>query len=196
MSNINAPSGFTPVKNAVGGTPRPNNGGDYAIAGGLASNIFTGSLVKPTGTGMNIDVVAAGANPSIGTFAGCNFVDSNGNTNFRPMWTSGQAILGGTVVEATVYDDPDLLFDGMVSGVNGLAATNIGNTANVLIGVGNALTGRSADEVDGSTLSAVSTAQQLQIVSLRNQPGNSYGEYARALLQIFLHYKRALVTPY
>ena len=196
MNNVNAPSGFTPVKNAVGGTPRPNNGGDYAIAGGLASNIFRGSLVKPTGTGANIDVVAAGNNPSIGTFHGCNYVDANGNTMFRPYWGSGQTVLAGTTVEATVFDDPDLLFDAQVSGAAGLANTNIGNTANVLIGTGNTLTGQSGDQIDQSTFSNSSTTQQLQVVSLRNMVTNAYGQYARALAQIFLHYKRAAVTPY
>ena len=196
MSNLNSPSGFTPVKNSVGGTPRPNNGSDYAIAGGLASNIYRGSLVKPTGTGGNIDVVAAGANPSIGVFAGCSYVDANGNTMFRPYWGSGQTIAANSVVEATVWDDPDTLFDAQVSGVGGLASTNIGNTANVLIGTGSSVTGTSGDQVDGSTLSSSATNQQLQVMSLRNQPGNGYGEYARALVQIFLHYKRAAVTSY
>src|SRR5487761_2277400 len=99
MSNVNAPSGFAPVKHANGGIVRPNNGSDYAIAGGLASNIYRGSLVKPTGAGNNIDVVAAGANPSIGAFGGCSYVDANGNTMFRPYWGSGQTILPGTLVE-------------------------------------------------------------------------------------------------
>src|SRR5882762_139449 len=155
--NINAPSGLTAVKHAAGGTPvRVNGSADYAIAGGLASNIYRGSLVKPTGTGTNIDVIAAGANPSIGSFHGVNYVDANGDTQFRPRWTSGQTVQTGSVPEATVFDDPDLLFDAQVSGAAGLVAANIGNTGNVLIGTGSALTGQSADQVDQSTLSGSS----------------------------------------
>lgn len=191
--NINQPSGFTAIKHATSATPvRVNTGADYALASGLASNIFRGSLVKPTGTGTNIDVVAEGANPSIGSFKGCNYVLANGDTEFRPYWASGTVTQTGSVVEASVFDDPQLLFDAQVSGAAGLVATNIGNTANALIGIGNALTGQSADMVDQATLSASATNQQLQIQSLRQQSGNVYGQYARALVSIFLHYKNAV----
>lgn len=196
-ANLNAPSGFTPVKHARGGLPnRLNLSADYAIAGALASNIYRGSLVKPTGTGTNIDVVAAGANPSIGVFKGVSFIDANGDTQFRPRWLSGQTIQTGSVTEASVFDDPDLLFDGQVSGAAGMVAANVGNTANVLIGTGNALTGQSGDQVDQATLSASSTTQQLQLRSLRQIQGNNYGQYARAVLSIFLHYYVGIVTPY
>jgi hypothetical protein len=192
-ANLNSPSGFTAVKHATGGTPvRVNSGADYAIAGGLASNIYRGSLVKPTGTGTNIDVVAAGANPSIGAFHGVGYVDTNGDTQFRPRWLSGQTVQTGSVPEATVFDDPELLFAAQVSGAAGLVATNIGNTANVLIGTGSALTGQSADMVDQSTFSASAVNQQLQVQSLRVLTNNNYGQYADALVTIFLHYKRAL----
>jgi hypothetical protein len=192
-ANINNPSGFTPVKHMAGGTPnRTNTSGDYSIAGALASNIYRGSLVKPTGTGNNIDVVAAGANPSLGSFKGCNYVDAGGSVQFRPYWGSGQTTVTGSTVEALVWDDPELLFDAQVSGTAGLANTNIGNTANVVIGTGSTLTGNSADMVDQSTLSNSSTTQQLQIQSLRQLTNNNYGQYARALVTIFLHYKGAV----
>lgn len=188
--NVNAPSGLTPVKHSTGGVPsRVSQSADYSIAGALASNIFRGSLVKPTGTGNNIDVVAAGANPSIGTFHGVNYVDATGNTQFRPLWTSGQTLQTGSVAEASVFDDPELLFDAQVSGAAGLAIGDIGKTANILIGTGNQLTGQSADLVDQSTLSNSSTTQQLQVQALRALTNNNYGQFARALVTIFLHYK-------
>ena len=197
MANTNNPSGFTACKQVTGGSPvRVNTFATYAIAGGLASNLYRGSLVKPTGTGTNIDVVAAGANPSIGAFHGCNYVDAGGNTQFRPYWGSGQTIQTGSVVEAYVFDDPDLLFDAQVSGAAGLVATNVGNTANILVGTGSTLTGQSADMVDQSTFSAVSTTQQVQIASLRTLTKNAYGQYARALVSIFLHYRNAASTPF
>lgn len=191
--NFNGPSGLTPVKHSQGGVPsRVSSSADYNIAGALASNIFRGSLVKPTGTGNNIDVVAAGANPSIGTFHGVSYVDATGNTQFRPLWTSGQTLQTGSVAEASVFDDPDLLFDAQVSGAAGLANTNIGNTANIVIGTGNQLTGQSADQVDQTTLSASATNQQLQVQALRALTNNNYGQFARALVTIFLHYKGAV----
>jgi hypothetical protein len=191
--NINAPSGFTAVKHANSATPvRVNNSADYAIAGALASNIYRGSLVKPTGTGTNIDVVAAGANPSIGSFHGVNYVDANGDTQFRPRWLSGQTVQTGSVPEATVFDDPQLLFDCQVSSATGLASTNIGNTTNIVVGTGSSLTGQSADMADGTLFSSSATNQQLQVQSLRLLTNNNYGQYARALVTIFLHYKNAV----
>jgi hypothetical protein len=196
-ANVNNPSGFTPIKHSAGGTPnRTNTSADYSIAGGLASNIYRGSLVKPTGTGANIDVVAEGANPSIGVFKGVNYIDAGGSVQFRPYWGSGQTVQAGSTPEALVFDDPDLLFDGQVSGTAGLVNTNIGNTANVLIGTGSPLTGQSGDMVDQSTFSSSSTTQQLQVTALRALPNNNYGQYARAVLSIFLHYKNAVTTPY
>jgi hypothetical protein len=189
MANISNPSGFHPVKHGLGGTPnRTNTSGDYSIAGGLASNIYRGSMVAPTGTGNNINVVAAGANAMIGSFQGVSYVDAGGNTQFRPYWGSGQTILANSTPEAYVWDDPALLFDAQVSGTAGLVAGNIGNTANILVGTGSALTGTSADQVDQSTLSASATNQQLMVRSLRLLTNNAYGQYARALVSIFLHY--------
>lgn len=192
--NINNPSGFTGVKHAMGGVPgRLNNSADYNIAGALASNIFTGDLVKPTGTGTNIDLVAAGANPAIGSFHGVNYVDANGDTQFRRRWLSGQTVQTGSVPEASVYDDPDTLFDAQVSGAAGLVAANIGNTANLTAAVaGNATTGQSGEQVDQATLSNSAVNQQVQVQSLRLIQGNNYGQFARALVTIFLHYKNAL----
>jgi len=197
--NINNPSGFTAVKlSSGGGTPvRVNNSADYNIAGGLASNIFTGDLVKPTGTGTNIDLVAAGANPAIGAFHGVNYVDANGDTQFRRRWLSGQTVATGSVPEASVFDDPDILFDAQVSGAAGLINTNIGNTANLTAAVaGNATTGQSGEQVDQATFSNSSATQQLQVQSLRLLTNNSYGQFARALVTIFLHYKNAIGTVY
>ncbi|HMH58960.1 MAG TPA: hypothetical protein VK537_07245, partial [Galbitalea sp.] len=95
----------------------------------------------------------------------------------------------GSTPEAWVFDDPELLFDAQVSGAAGLVAADIGKTANILIGTGSGLTGQSADMVDQSTLSNSSTTQQLQVQSLRTLTNNNYGQYARALVTIFLHYK-------
>jgi hypothetical protein len=196
--NINNPSGFTAVKSGSDGTPvRVNTFADYALAGGLASNIFTGDLVKPTGTGTNIDLVAAGANPSIGPFHGVNYVDANGDTQFRRRWLSGQTVQTGSVPEATVFDNPDLLFDAMVSGAAGLVASNIGNTANLTAAIaGTVQTGQSGEQIDQATLSNSSTTQQLKVQSLRNITGNNYGQFARALVTIFLHYQNGITTPF
>ena len=93
------------------------------------------------------------------------------------------------VVEAYVFDDPEDPLRCQVSGTAGLVATNIGNTANLLIGTGSSPTGTEADQVDQSTLSirarpsATAGAQHQRLCT-----NNTYGQYARALVSIFLHY--------
>src|SRR5271170_5559379 len=123
-ANLNAPTGFTPVRNAGGGTTRTNR---YYIAGGLASNIYRGSAVIATNTSKQINVAAAGATTlQIGVFKGCFYVDAGGVTQFRPYWGSGQTVLAGGIVEAEVFDDPLTLFAIQVSGTAGLVAANVG----------------------------------------------------------------------
>lgn len=196
FQNPNGPSGLTPVRHASGGSVRPNY---YSIAGGLASNIFKGDLVKPATVKAlkNIDIVAPGANPSVGAFKGVNYVDAAGNSFWRPYWPTGQTVLTGTTPEAYVYDDPEILFDVQVSGAAGLATTNTGNTANITTAVaGSVVTGISGEQLDQATLSNASTTQQLQVEELEPLTNNQYGQFGRALVRIFLHYRKAVMTPY
>jgi len=198
FNNPNSPTGFTPIKQGRGGgVIRPNNYSDYSIAGAYGTNIFRGDLVVPTGTGTNLAIVASGDNLSIGPFKGCNFVDSSSQTQFKPYWPASQAVLTGSVVEASVFDDPDTLFDCQVSGTAGLVSTNIGNTCNINTSVaGNTTTGNSGEQADQGTLSSSSTTQQLQVQALRALSNNAYGQYARAAVSIYLHYRNAAVTAF
>jgi len=194
--NPNFPSGFTPVRHAAGGSVRPNY---YSIAGGLANNLFRGDLVKPATAKVlkNIDLVAAGNNPSIGAFKGVNYVDQAGNTFWRPYWPTGTLVLTGTTPEAYVFDDPEILFDVMVSGATGLATSNTGNTANLTAAIpGNTATGQSGEQLDQTTLSNASTTQQLQVEELEPLANNQYGQFSRALVRIFLHFRKGIMTPY
>lgn len=193
--NPNAPSGLTPRKHMAGGESQRI--GYYSIAGALASNIYRGSAVKPPSSvsGKNIDVCAAG-DRIIGVFKGVDYVDAGGNSQFRPYWGSGQTLLSGSVSEAYVFDDPLTLFDVMVNGTTGLVAADVGGTANLAIGTGSQVTGQSADVLDKSGLVHNSTSLQLQVEELGQQTNNQYGQYARALVSIFLHYKRAAPTNF
>lgn len=192
MANTNAPSGFQPVKHASGGIVRP---AAYQIAGGLASNIFRGSLVKPVATTKRIDVAAA-SDRVIGAFHGVSYVEATGDTRFRPYWPTGTTLLSGTVAEASVFDDPDILFGCQVSGAAGMIATDVGNFANFVVGVGSTATGTSADMLDQSTLSVTQNAAAvLRIEELQAIVGNDYGQYAKALVRINNHYLSGNLTP-
>lgn len=181
MANVNNPNGFWPKVHASGGVIRPAVT-PYQIAGALAANIYRGSPVIPVNTNRRITIAAAG-NRLAGIFKGVTFWDANtGDVRFEPKWLSGQTIKTGTIAEATVFDDPDLLYSAQVSGSAGLAVGDIGNFADVVIGTGNAVTGNSGDMVDQATLGT--TSGQLKIIDKDPTIGNDFGQYCRALVQI------------
>jgi len=187
MANVNAPSGFTANKHATGGVIRT---AEYQIVGGLASNIYRGSLVIPVNTNKRINVAAA-TNRVIGVFEGCEYVDTNGDVQFRPRWATATAIKTGTVVKAHVYDDPFVLFAVQVSTATGLVAADVGAFADVVIGSGGALTGQSGDMLDQTT---IGTGTVLRIEELQQIQGNDYGQYAKALVRLALHYLGPALT--
>ena len=195
--NVDRPNGLTPHVHGTGGTPGRLTA--YAIADQHANDIFSGDPVKTTGSAsaLNgrafIDVCGA-SDGAIGVFAGVRYVDSNGEQQFRPRW------VGGTVtqqdprspVEALVYDDPDMRFVIQVSGVAGLAALNVGQKADYLVGAGNSFTGRSAFELDQSGIGGTGP---LKILGLAGPAvNNDFGEFADALVLIDIHENRSIVT--
>jgi hypothetical protein len=185
MSNQNSPAGLLPVRHANGGTMRTNR---YYIAGGLAANIGRGSMVKSTGTSKQITAaIASDTTLLIGVFKGCFYLDAGNNTQFRPFWGSGQTIAANSIVEAEIFDDPNMLYATQVSGTAGLVAANVGLLANMVIGTVNTLTGNSGDQLDQTT---IGTGAQLRIEELQqsNSPQqagslNNYGQYAKALVR-------------
>lgn len=188
MSNTNAPQGLVHRMHATGGIVRVSPV-PYQIASGLASNIYRGSGVIPVNTNKRIDVAAAG-NRLVGVFHGVSFVDGvSGQPVFSPRWATGQTLVTGTIAEAEVFDDPDILFGIQVSTATGLVATDIGNFADLVIGTGSAITGNSGDMLDQSTLtSTVGTGGQLRIEALDPTQDNAFGQYAKALVRINEHY--------
>lgn len=184
MANTNNPIGLVPRRHAKGGVVRSSA---YAIAGGLASNIYRGSGVIPVNTSKRIDVAAAG-NRLIGVFKGVSYVDAAGSAQFRPYWGTGQTLATGTVAEAEVFDDPDILFGIQVSASAGLIATDIGNFADLVIAAGSVITGNSGDMLDQTTLTpTTANGGQLRIEELDPIIGNAYGQYAKALVRINEH---------
>lgn len=195
--NVDRPNGLSPVRHGTGGTPQRLTA--YAIADQHANDIFSGDPVKTTGSAsaLNgrafIDVCGA-SDFAIGVFAGVRYVDANGEQQFRPRW------IGGTVtqqdprspVEALIYDDPDMRFRIQVSGVAGLAAIDVGQMMDYLVGAGNSFTGRSAFEADQSTLGGVGTLKLLALAG--PVVNNDFGEFADALVLINQHENRSSVS--
>jgi hypothetical protein len=111
MSSTSAPFGFRPSYHNSG-QMRPKA---YTIASTYAVNIFSGDPVKLTdngvielGTSDGTRSGTAGGVLLLGTFAGCQYLDSSGKPTISPFWPSG---VTGTEIVAWVYDDPETLFD-------------------------------------------------------------------------------------
>ena len=188
MANTDRPFGLTPTRHAAGGTPQRL--GEYEIASGLASDIFSGDPVVIQGSGRTIDLAVAGnANLITGIFAGVQYTDANGEVQFRPRWPTGTVatgpIRGQTNPICFVYDDPRQEFVVQVSAAAGLVVADVGLMANFVAGSGSAFTGRSAFLLDQTTLNAAS--RQLRVLGLSRIPENDYGQFAKARVLINTH---------
>jgi len=188
MTNVDRPFGFTATRHAAGGTPQRL--GSYEIDNGLANDIFSGDPVVLSGTGRQVILATAGdANLIVGIFAGVRYTDANGDVQFRPNWVSGTVGTGlqrgEDNPEALVYDDPRSEFIIQVSSASGLVEADVGQMANFVLGTGNAFTGRSAYQLDQTSLAG--TSKQLRVLGLARIPENDYGEFAKARVLINNH---------
>lgn len=175
MANIDGPSGLRPVRHKSGGT-----GGrisEYTIASGLAADLFYGDLVKSTGTGRDITIAAAG-DVLLGTFAGFHYIDATGRPKFARTWPSGNV---GSEVVVGVFDDPNQVF--LVQATT-IALANIGALCDHQVGTGNAKTGNSGAEVDGTTYG---TGTSLKVMRVSPEAGNDYGDNANVEVIIVTH---------
>ena len=182
MANVDRPMGLIPSRHTAGGTPQRTGG--YTIATGLGEDIYSGDPVDLTGTGRNIALATAGDdNPIVGIFAGVRYVDANGEQQFRPRWPTGTT---ATEIEALVYDDPLQEFIAQVDDTAGLAEADVGLNAALVAGTGNDFTGRSAWQIDQSTILATVTLQ-VRLLGLVRDPEAVYGQFANARCVIQRH---------
>lgn len=184
MANRDAPAGFRVVRHATGGDPNRLN--TYLIASGLASNIGKGDPVIPVNTSKNINIATATAR-LIGVFFGVQYYDADG-VQYRNKWATGTVLTTGTVAEASVSDDPAILF--AIQGDEDIVLADIGAMADVVIGTPDAL-GNSTTELDSSN---IGTGDTLRIEELLKEDGNAYGDFADVVVQISKHYKAGALT--
>jgi hypothetical protein len=157
MALASNPYGFQPSRHRNGGEIRLSSG--YAIASGYASNIFAGDLVKSTGSsilGVPTIQLAVAGDTILGVFGGfANPITlTTGALQMPKFWAASTATLSGTVNQAMVYDDPDIIFNAMVS-TTGTGTPDLSGAWNLNVGAGgNAVTGISGEFADttGSTV--------------------------------------------
>ena len=177
MTNVDGPNGFTPIGHAGGGTPGRTN--EYGIASGYGTSIFYGDLVNLV-TGGTIELSVATTEGNVGVFQGVSYKNAAGEQIFSKYWPASTV---ATDIKATVADDPDEEFLCQTGG--SLALTDMGANADILTThAGNATTGRSGQEVSGT--SGTGTAQ-MRLVRLFDAPDNAFGTNAQVVVRINEH---------
>lgn len=178
MANSNGPFGLKPLRVLSGGEVSMTK---YSVATDYATAIYTGDLVKLTGTDTNLAKSASGDIVSIGVFAGCQWRTAKGDVVFSPYWPGVSD--SKTDIKAYVYDNPQTVF---LVQADGCLAANIGNVCDINVGTGNASTGLSGLYAVVSGLSAT-TGGTLRVLRLWDNPKNEYGSYAKIEVVIAEH---------
>lgn len=163
--------GFSPLQAGQGRIVDVQN--EYQIAGAYGTDIFSGQPVYQFTDG-NINVLNAAADRIIGVFNGCWYVDTQGNTIFRPYWPASTSVQTGSVVRASLFDgsgifqvtsDEDTAFADMDFFADLAPATGTG---------GSTVTGRSSAKVDYSNKDESLTADNVvRMLSRSTQPGEA-----------------------
>jgi len=142
MANQDAAFGFRPTRSLVGGQIRTE---EHKIAANYNTAIYTGQVVTAVTAG-GITAAAAADVQQIGVFGGVFYTDP---TTSKPTWSAYYpASTAAADLKASVYADPEIVFEAQHSGT-GTAAMN--NSAMDFAGVGGStITGQSTSELDTS----------------------------------------------
>jgi len=142
MANQDAAFGFRPTRSLVGGQIRTE---EYKIANNYNTAIYTGQVVEAQAAG-GIEAAAAGDTLVLGVFGGVFYTDP---TTSKPTWKAYYpASTAAADIVASVYVDPEIVYEAQHSGT-GTAAMN--NSGMDFAGVsGSTVTGQSTSELDTS----------------------------------------------
>lgn len=183
-----APFGLRPVFFQSGrAVPTAYPGG---ITSGYAVDIFRGTPVylDTNLATSQIRVAAASGADFIGSFAGVEYTNSQGQRVYSPYWPASQA---ASEIVAYVYDDPMTVFEAQA--VGSLAQTALGDqcnfslTSGYTVGAGSTVTGNSAAGLDPTPVGAGSQGQ-VRIINKSFIVGNDWGDtYTRIWARIARH---------
>jgi hypothetical protein len=147
-------------------------GAPYLIDSNTAGALAKGDPVKLEATG-NIELGAADDGVTrVGVFSGCKYKDANGEWQYSDYIPAAKTSF--TEMEADVWDDPNIIFGIQADSGSTPAATDVGNTANDVIGTSDSTRKISAAELDSSD---IGTGAQLKILGLVRTPNNTWGEH-------------------
>lgn len=186
---VNAPFGLKPVFHPTGQMrPIALDGG---IASAYASNIFLGDPVAYT-AGAGTIAVTNGATAMVGSFAGCEYVDTFGRPQVSAFWAASTALFAGTTCRAYFHTDVFLVY--AIQAAGPLAQTAIGNQADMTVSAGSTTTGVSA-AVISTTLKGSGVQGILRILGLYPDINNAWGDaFTVVLVNIANHQFAAAKT--
>ena len=183
MANRDGANGLRPSRHLTGGVVRAN---EYSIASEYNTNIFTGDVVEMTGTGKNVAVAAGGNVDNVGVFAGCRYVNAQGEQKFSAYWPANTT---ATDIVALVYDDPNIVFSAQC---DTLAEADVGLLTDWDDGAGSVVSGQSGRELAASL--GATTGQALRILGLVPSPDNAYGAFAKVEVAFAEHVMKGVVA--
>lgn len=185
---INAPMGLQPVRKLDGSCWSVSEN-SYQIASGYATAIFSGDPVTMLSDG-TIGIGVAGS-PCLGVFWGVKYQFAAPQANgqkfaMSPYWPAATALPAGTVAEAMIIDDPNVVFDVQETDAAGAAGTPLviadqNLNINFRVGSGNTATGQSTSSINNAS-EAVTISLNLKIIGLTPRPGNVVGNFANWLV--------------
>lgn len=166
----NQSKGFSPVR--AGAARIVDTQDQFQIASAYGTDIFSGQPVFQFTDG-NVRVLSKTDELILGVFNGVWYVDTQGDTIFRPYWPASTTLQTGSVAKANVFAaeglfqidaDEDTLFADNDLYFELAPATGTG---------GSTVTGRSSASVDysGSNV-AIQTASVVRLIERSQQPGN------------------------
>jgi len=163
MANQDAAFGFRPTRHLTGGQVRAE---EANIANNYNTAIYTGQVVEAVTAG-GIEAAAAGDVQQAGVFGGVFYTDP---TTSKPTWKAYYpASTAAADIVATVYMDPDIVFEAQHDGT-GTAALNFATGNFVGVG-GSTITGQSTSEIDTSDFDT--TAGGFKQIGISKDPENS-----------------------
>ena len=138
--------------------------------------IYKGDLVKLDGT-TGVCIVSAAGDASIGVFDGCRYNDATGKPTYSAYWPGSTS--GATNIEYYVITDPMTVFE--VQASIAVAATAIGDSANITYAAGSAVTGQSASYI--AALSGAAAVSNFRIMGVGLGIDNAWGD-AKTILRV------------
>ncbi len=161
--------GFSPVR--AGGARIVDPSDEFEIAGAYGTDIFSGQPVYMFTDG-KLNVLNATDDRIQGVFNGCWYVDTQGDTIFRPYWPASTAIQTGSVVKASVYDAAGFFQIGADADTLQADIENFADITPTTGTGGSTVTGRSSVKVDYSQLDVgITTESVVRIFERSQQPG-------------------------